>query len=476
MPALSLIAIGGEDTLQSQKSPARVTDDGGSSASQEGSVEDGYRAQKSEPVSKRLVRRLVHPRRDGVLFGVRFSSDGSRLVAGDFPQRSRRGNQSPVGIIRVWDATTGRDLVTIESGCDNTGFTDFFAVSPDWSTVYVPCRNRRLTQLEQGGLRLQMVKYDGEVRAWKLATGQRIESFAHAARRGVLGMSLSPNGKSFITYDRTSGVDHDVRDSTTIWDTTTRSRHTLPDGLVAEAISPDGKTVAALAPDMSGRYSTIKLLDITTAEEKVSIDLARGEANAEVSQFSPDGNLLVGGVCAVSEQKNSYQYYLRLWHVASGQELASFPAAHPDCRMNGHLLSPDGNVLVAVTSRPQEMKLNVFDLTSHSLVRAVTLIKECPRGWLASHSRPAFSPDGQWVAIAVQPIEDTLHDPVVEDLSQARIHLIGTANGRICETIVAPQGLVSDICFSPDGRMLATACSGQVLLWDLKSPAITNAN
>jgi hypothetical protein len=50
---------------------------------------------------------------------------------------------------------------------------------------------------------------------------------------------------------------------------------------------------------------------------------------------------------------------------------------------------------------------------------------------------------------------------------QPRIHLIETATGEIRETMIAPQGFSSNVCFSPDGHTLATDGHGRVLLWDM---------
>jgi hypothetical protein len=61
---------------------------------------------KQEAISPRLKKELIHPNRGSVLIGLRYSSDGKRIIAGDYPG----------GIIQVWDSETGRQLTKIETG------------------------------------------------------------------------------------------------------------------------------------------------------------------------------------------------------------------------------------------------------------------------------------------------------------------------------------------------------------------------
>jgi hypothetical protein len=93
-------------------------------------------------------------------------------------------------------------------------------------------------------------------------------------------------------------------------------------------------------------------------------------------------------------------------------------------------------------------------------------------------SEPAFSPDGKWVAVATQEFPDTRSpiEPNAEDLPQPRIHLVEVASGEIRETIIAPQAVGVTVCFSPDGKTLASGGNGKVLLWDLTQPPGTLAN
>src|SRR5262245_35100514 len=77
---------------------------------------------KLEAVSSRLKGELIHPNRTAAIFGVRYSPDGKRLIAGDYPG----------GVVVVWDVATGKQLTKIETGPRYRGWIDYFFVAPDW--------------------------------------------------------------------------------------------------------------------------------------------------------------------------------------------------------------------------------------------------------------------------------------------------------------------------------------------------------
>ncbi len=69
-------------------------------------------------------------------------------------------------------------------------------------------------------------------------------------------------------------------------------------------------------------------------------------------------------------------------------------------------------------------------------------------------------------------------EPSPEDVAQPRIHLVDVTTGEICETLVGPQAFTASVCFSPDGKTLASGGYGQVDLWDVEAlpqPAKTGA-
>jgi WD40 repeat protein len=66
--------------------------------------------------------------------------------------------------------------------------------------------------------------------------------------------------------------------------------------------------------------------------------------------------------------------------------------------------------------------------------------------------------------------ENIRRDVTAEELAQPRIHLVDMATAEVRETLIAPAAIGAGLCFSPDGRTLASSGQGQVLLWDLSTP------
>jgi WD40 repeat protein len=100
-------------------------------------------APKLEAVSKRLDGELTHPGTKETLLGVRFSPDGRRLAAGDYPG----------GAVSVWDIASGRVLTTIQTGRGDV-YTGLFELSPDWQTLYATWGKRDYLPVEQDGKKL----------------------------------------------------------------------------------------------------------------------------------------------------------------------------------------------------------------------------------------------------------------------------------------------------------------------------------
>jgi WD40 repeat protein len=416
---------------------------------------------KPEPVSARLKRALVHPNKAGTLVSVQYSPDGKRVIAGDYPG----------GVLQVWDAETGRQLDKVETGYGYRSSAEYFYLSPDQRTVYVARIKRKATRTEQGGKTQVRLEYDGDVRAWDLATGKLRRTYRHTPPRGVVDMQLSPDGATFLTSEfQSDDSKRGWRRRGSVWDVKTGRSRPLPDGLGALVYAPDSKAVAAVALTDANLATAVKVFDAATGREKVSIPVGVKGVAVGYTAFSPDGKLLVGEL----RDYTTGRHWLKFWDVAAGREAASFEGEKKAYFMRP-VFSPGGKRLAVTDSRGEESKLYLFDVPGKKLLRTVSLARKTAN-CRAHGGDPAFRPDGKWLAVVTRLIPDDVRgggDLNVEDVPQPRIHLVEVAAGAVRETLVAPPGFGMSACFSPDGKTLATSGHGRVLLWDLTRPRLT---
>jgi WD40 repeat protein len=419
---------------------------------------------KLEAVSARLKGELVHPDKAGSLTGLRFSPDGRRLVAGDYPG----------SVVVLWDVASGERLSTIETGSNPRG-PEYFFLSPDWKTLYVAREKRDATPVEQDGKRLLRWKFESDVRAWDLASGQLRRTYKHQPAHGVVLMRLSPDGTTFFTLEELPGLtEGGAKRAASLWDVQSGQSRQLVDGQSLGTYSPDSQTLVLTAEDKDYYTTALKLLDTATGRERLSIPVTDKYAQVAVKTFSPDGRLMVGNSTVYEQAKkwDRSQSWLTWWDAATGKELASL-AGEKEEYFFGHNFAPDGRTLAAVNLGSETRKLLLFRSSDRKLIHTVTLGRQAHGERLIARE-PAFSPDGRWLAVVTQTFPDIPGGGEVSalDVAQPRIHLIDVASGTIREMLIAPQGFAMSVCFSPDGHTLATGGDSRVLLWDLTSPPL----
>ena len=129
-----------------------------------------------------------------------------------------------------------------------------------------------------------------------------------------------------------------------------------------------------------------------------------------------------------------------LWQQSQGEEVRSF--AHPTM-VHSASLSPDGRHLATLA---QDGRLRVWDAQSGRQSH------EFPSAWYNTpYQSVAFSPDGQWLAA---PGNDS-------------VELRDTLDWKVCKTLKLATG---PLCFSADGRLLATLGTKANWIWDLSGP------
>ena len=131
-------------------------------------------------------------------------------------------------------------------------------------------------------------------------------------------------------------------------------------------------------------------------------------------------------------------------------------------------VSPDGRSVVAdVFERIVEghERLVIVDIASKQ-----SKFVDIPTNTYAG--RPVFHPSGRWFVVpthAKVPDEED-EDLPPEECPQPRLLIVGVPDGKILETLVAPQANVPSAAFNAEGTLMATSGYGKVLLWDFRTP------
>jgi len=326
-------------------------------------------------VSARLKGELVHPNRTGIISQIHYSPDGKRIIAGDYPG----------GVVVVWDVATGKQLTAIETGYGYRGSAQYFFLSPDWQTLYVSRQKRKVERLEKEGKRLMHWTFEGDVRAWNLATGQIAKTFKHEPPRGMRAMQLSPDGTKFVTSDEIPGTyEGQPKSGVSLWDVETGQYRTLPDGLEPDKFSPDGGTLAMTSADQ-GYAQAVKLFDTATGKEKLSVPIKDANARVFVLAFSPDGRLMIANYAVYEKDKKSdkARSWLKWWDSTTGREVATFAADPNDYFTYRCRLSPDGRNLAVANWQGDKRRLFLFSVPDKQLVKTVVLGEKKEGGKIA---------------------------------------------------------------------------------------------
>ena len=356
-----------------------------------------------------------------------FSPNGNRLATASEDQT-----------LKVWDMSTGRELLTIRGHLDRLSDVCF---SPDGEIIAGSSS-------------------DTTVRLWDSQNGQEIRTYrGHTGT--VLGLAYSPDGKQIAS----ASSDGTVK----IWDAShaqqSRTCPEIPAGVHGLCFSPDSKRLAGGEASKVTIWNTQDLTRIDTVRQKdrvvgVSFNksgtlLAAASTELVVrnaktlerihrlqghkrfvwdARFSPDGKRLAS---AGGEDRT-----VKVWSTQTGKIVHTL-----DCRqrlVSQVCFSPDGKHIASAGHR--ENAVQIRDAATGELVRTIPLIMS-PRSL-------RYSPDGKRIAVG----------------GGHKVSLLDAETGRQIYTCKGHLGRVMCICFSPDGRRLASTGQDRTIrIWDVKT-------
>ncbi|HEY7312346.1 MAG TPA: hypothetical protein VH643_23485 [Gemmataceae bacterium] len=354
--------------------------------------------------------------------------------------------------VAVWDTSTGKEVRRFKD-CD----PDFalLAEGTKVATNQIEPSGRRIISIRrmdsgeevqrlaghQGGFGLALCCPDGKtlvsfgadfmVRQWDTVTGKELTKrrpmLDDAPRHAINFAAFSPDGKTVLSAD--SGLEKStIRFWNPLTAVETRRLSEERDYFGTRVLSPDGKTLAAVADSGSGkeRRWRIRLVDAATGKERRSLNSEDEWVNCLC--FSPDSKTLFA---AAGET-------VRFWNIATGKE------SRPDVtNKHWHIIemacSPDGETLALAHNES-----GIREATMVTFLSRTGKQKEngFSTGFTVFQSL-AFSPHGRFLAVGSR------HGSVL---------VLDASSAKRQQSFSSAGGLV---VFSPDSRLLATSGMGR---------------
>jgi eukaryotic-like serine/threonine-protein kinase len=376
--------------------------------------------------------------------GVAFSPDGKRLATG-----------ADDGTVRIWDAETQKELLSIRTGSAWIWAVEF---SPDGRRVAAGNSDSTITLLDSttgkveqtlrghtggvtslvftgDGTRMVTGSQDRTVRVWDLSDGKDA-LVLREHRSGVWSVALSPDGK-WIASGGDDGVlrIHDAASGREL-----KRLRGHRDTIRSVAFSPDGARLISAAQDQ-----TVRIWDAASGEEKRAITDDGGRFRSAAFIYG-GGAFITGGT------------RIRIWDTASGGAMFEFPG-HRDIVLKV-ALSPDGQRFATASA---DRTAKIWDASGGAGAAPVDV------GVSAEAREVLRKGNGmpRWI-LAANGSKTALFR---EDGDS--IEIIDAKSGRHVSSLHGARSGTRRVEFSPDGGLFAASGSdGKILVWNTSDGAL----